>query len=148
MKIKIIKLFSNIIRNEVISLCRTLFKNNNYAILFDSIMSAYKKAVPKIETRISNIVEIISDLKDETNDEENETVLAPAAAAGESMNIEELRVVPKQAIATLNIKITDLKYTRMTFKNEFDKMYKDTLNVNKSVDMVKLGELRGRRGNY
>ena len=30
----------------------------------------------------------------------------------------------------------------MTFKNEFDQMYKDTLNVNKSVDMVKLGELR------
>ena len=137
LKIKTIKLFSNIIRNEVISLCRTLFKNNNYAILFDSIMSAYKKAVPKIETRISNIVEIISDLKDE----ENETVMT---AAGESMNIEELRVVPKQSIATLNIKITDLKYTRMTFKNEFDKMYKDTLNVNKSVDMVKLGELRDK----
>jgi hypothetical protein len=32
----------------------------------------------------------------------------------------------------------------MTFKNEFDQMYKDTLNVNKSVDMVKLGELRDK----
>ncbi len=30
------------------------------------------------------------------------------------------------------------------FKNEFDEMYKDTLNVNKSVDMVKLGELRDK----
>ena len=67
-------------------------------------MGAFKKAVPKIEIRISNIVEIISDLKDHTSDEDNEE------SSMELINVDDPKVsttgVPsKQTIATLNIKV-------------------------------------------
>ncbi len=85
-------------------MCRTLFKNNNYAILFDSIMGAFKKAVPKIEIRISNIVEIISDLKDHTSDEDNEESMELLMNVDDS-KVSTTGVASKQTIATLNIKV-------------------------------------------
>ena len=77
-------------------------------------MCAYKKAVPKIEIRISHIVEIISDLKDQTGDDDdgdddgslgsgggvNETVLMNVDGGAPPV------VAAKQSIATLNIKVS------------------------------------------
>lgn len=42
----------------------------------------------------------------------------------------------------LDKQIADLKFQRMNMKSELDSMFKDAMNVNNSVDMVKLGELR------
>jgi hypothetical protein len=65
-------------------------------------MGAFKKAVAKIEIRISNIVEIISDLKDHTSDEESSMELINV---DDNPKVSTTGVASKQTIATLNIKV-------------------------------------------
>ena len=62
-------------------------------------MIAYKLAVPKLEQRISNLVELISDIKDETGEVEE------ADGANESNQQARSCSVPKQTIGSLNVQV-------------------------------------------
>ena len=95
------------LRNEVINLCHVLFNDSNYTVLYDTIMCVYKKAVPKLEQRINNLVELISELKDRTTDDVDDVMETNEDEIGTKITTSSSSsTLSKQ---TLNIKVN---YTR------------------------------------
>lgn len=67
---QIIKMFeyldySDIHGKKILSnLCLEIFSNSRYVFLYDEVMAVYKLITPNLQSRINNICELISDIKD------------------------------------------------------------------------------------
>jgi condensin complex subunit 3 len=124
------------------NLCHDLFANKNYSFLFESIMKVYKRLIPNLQTRINNLVELVSDLKDPaqtmTQGQKDEDQSTESNLNTNEMNLNE----PQLNSRELALKISELKFQRFKLKDDFDNLYKEIKNVDKQIDMNKLSELR------
>lgn len=123
------------------TLCHKLFSNKNYVIIYETLIEIYKKLHPNLQTRINNLVELISDLKDNGNNEATEKLSDQTLNEQTSTQNETLSSISPQEI---QFKISELKFKRFSLKDDFDKLYNEFKNVNKTVDMNRLNEIRNQ----
>ena len=128
-------------------------------------MEVYRILIPNLQTRINNIVELISDLKDplaaaQTQAQRemettavntttatligaggvNETSSAEAQTPGPSV----VPTVPNLNPHQLQMTISQLKFHRLKLKDDFDNVYKELRNVHMNADLNRLTELRNK----
>ena len=161
--------FSDVHGKKVLAkLCHDIFANKNYLFLFEPTMHIYKMLEPHIQQRINSIVELISDLQNPTStqlqqqqqtqqeqqqpmqlesnapfgDCIDESMTDAAAATGiqplEPQTSAAVRFNKREA----ELRISELKFKRLNLKDEFDTLYKEMKNMDKSVDVNKVSEVR------
>lgn len=136
-------------KKTLTNLCHDLFANKNYSFLFESIMKVYKRLIPNLQTRINNLVELVSDLKDPAQPmatQSNQNDQDKSTTESNNLNTNEMNLntnmEPQLNSRELALKISELKFQRFKLKDNFDNLYKEIKNVDKQIDMNLLSELR------
>lgn len=117
------------------TLCNKFFSNKNYVIIYETLMKIYTLLHPNLQTRINNLVELISDLKDRSDE---------VPVKDNEQTVEQSNNTSSISPQEIQFRISELKFKRFSLKDDFDKLYSEFKNVNKTVDMNRLNEIRNQ----
>ncbi len=115
-------------------LCHNLFSNRNYAFIFESIMKVYKRLLPSLQTRVNNLVELISDIKDPAPAGSTQPLASTTLNAMDTSQVsleveQQQQQQPQMSAREITIKITNLKLT-----DDSEDFYKKTKQADKQVE--------------